>query len=191
MSYRHFSALVTMLVIGGASASAQTTLQLPTRTDVTRIARVAPLASASFAPASFGGTFNGSFVTIGLAWVSVTSGAAQPVYLGQNKDSGILVQTPQGIANGNYSVGFTIPWANQPATLAFLRGNTEVAQCAIQEQLSYAPGSPVQQCDSGPISVSDGNLNLTLQIKHPNPSCQTCISSQQVSVSQVTINLWR
>lgn len=189
MSYRHVSALVTMLVIGGASASAQTAILQPApRTELTRV-RVMPLATASFAPASFGGTFNGSVLTIGLGWVSSTSPAA-PVYMGQYKDSGILVETPQGIANGNYSVEFMIPWANQPATMSLVRGTTEVAQCPIQQQLSYAPGSLVQRCDSGLISVSDGKLNLTLQIKNPNPSCQTCISSQQVSVSQVTINRW-
>jgi hypothetical protein len=179
-----------MLVVGGASASAQTAILQPTTT-ITRTAKLAPLASASFAPASFGGTFNGSPLTIGLAWVSVTSGPGQPVYLGQNKDSGILVQTPQGIANGNYSVELLVPWANQAATLSFVRGNTEIAQCPIQQQSSYAAGSLIQRCDSGLIAVSDGSLNVTIQIKNPNPTCSVCISSQQLSVSQVTINLWR
>lgn len=188
MLYRQFSALVTMLVIGGATASAQTILQPGPKTELTRV-RLTPLATASFAPASFGGTFSGSYVTIGLAWVSLNS-PTEPVLLGQHKDSGILVQTPQGIANGNYSVDFTIPWSNQPATLGLVRGNTEIAQCAIQQQLSYASGSPIQRCSSGTISVTDGSLNLVLQIKNPNPSCQTCISSQQLSVSQITINRW-
>jgi hypothetical protein len=178
-----------MLVIGGATASAQTAILQPSTT-ITRTARLAPLATSSFAPTSFGGTFNGSPVTIALGWVSLT-GPADPVLMGQYKDSGIRLETPQGIANGNYSVEFAIPWANAPATLSLVRGTTEIAQCAVQQQLSYAAGSLVQRCDSGPIPVSDGNLNLTIQIKDPNPTCPTCRSAQQLSVSRITINLWR
>ena len=188
MSYRQISALAMMLLIGGATASAQTSILQPSTT-ATRTARVAPLASSSFAPASFGGTFNGSPLTIALAWVSLAN-SVDPVVMGQFKDSGILVQT-QGIASGNYSVEFTIPWANAPATLSVVRGTTEIAQCAIQQQLSYAAGSPIQRCDSGPIAVSDGNVNVSIQIKDPKPTCPTCRSSQQLSVSRVTVNLWR
>ena len=190
MSYRHFSALATMFVIGGASASAQI-LQPAPRGELSRL-RVAPLATATFTAASLGGTFSGSPVSISLAWVSL-SHPADRVLLGQYKDSGIQVQFPQGVANGNYSVEFMVPWSNQPATLGLVRGTgtNEIAQCAIQQQLSYAAGSPVQRCDSGLISVTDGNLTLLLQIKNPNPSCQTCISSQQLSVSNITINRWQ
>ena len=187
MSYRQTPALVAMLLIGGATASAQTSILQPSTT--TTRTRVAPLASSSFAPGSFGGTFNGSPLTIALAWVSLTN-SADPVVMGQFKDSGILVQT-QGIASGNYSVEFTIPWANAAATLSVVRGTTEIAQCAVQQQLSYAAGSPVQRCDSGPIAVSDGNVNVLIQIKDPNPTCPNCRSSQQLSVSRVTVNLWR
>lgn len=187
MLYRHFSALATMLVIGGGTASAQI-LQTAPRTELTRV-RLTPLATASFAPLSFGGTFSGSYVNIALFWV-IASSANAPVTLGQYKDSGIGIETPQGIANGNYSVEFMVPWSNQAATLSISRNNTEIAQCAIQQQLSYAPGSLVQRCDSGLISVSDGRLSLILQIKNPNPSCQTCISSQQLNVSEIKMNRW-
>ena len=190
MLSRHLSALVTMLVIGAGSASAQTAILRDPATTTLKTARPVLVATSSFAPGSFGGTFNGSPVMIGLAWVSL-SNSTDPVVLGQYKESGVLVQTPQGIANGIYSVEFTIPWANAAATVSVMRGTTEIAQCPIQQQLSYAAGSLIQRCDSGPVSVSDGNLNLLIQIKDPNPSCLTCRSAQQLSVSKVTINLWR
>jgi len=109
------------------------------------------------------------------------------------KESGIFLGTPQGIANGNYSVVLTVPWANAPATVLFLRGSSVVGQCSIQQQSSYAAGAPVQRCESGPIAVTDGNLNLMVEIQRP-ATCDTspqCISGQQLNVSQVTWNLWR
>jgi hypothetical protein len=192
MLYRHFSAIVAMVVIGGASASAQKATIEPTRDQTAlRTALLAPLASSNLAMNSFGGTFNGSPVTMGLSWVSLT-GPAEPVLMGLMTGSTIVLGTPQGIANGNYSVVVTIPWSNQAATLSFVRaGNIEVAQCSIQMQTSYAAGAPVQRCDSGTFAVSDGKLNLAIQIKNPNPSCATCVWQHQLTVSQVTLNLWR
>lgn len=187
--YLRFSAVVAMLLIGAASASAQK-IAISTATNQTlRSSLLTPLATASFAPLSFGGTFNGSPVTMTLGSVSL-SDLVSPITLGMG--SVIAFGTPQGIGNGNYSMVITVPWANMAMSLQLVRGATEVASCTIQQQLSYAAGAPVQQCDTGPFTVGEGNLNLTLRIKNPNPTCQTCVAfPQQVNVSQVTLNLWR
>jgi len=193
MSYRHFSAIAAMLVISGVSASAQKTAiaTSPTQTAL-RSSLLTPLATSTFAPTSFGGTFNGSPITIGLSWVTLNS-LTDPVLLGLGTGSSLALGTPQGIPNGNYSVVLTIPWSNEAATVQFTgRGGAEVATCAVQQQLSYAAGAPIQRCDTGVIPVTDGNLGLIIRIKNPNPTCQTCVAwPQQMTVSQITLNLWR
>lgn len=192
MSYRHFSAIVTMLVISGASAAAQkTAISTATNQSLLRSSLLTPLATASFAPLSFGGTFNGSLVSIGLSWVSVNY-PNDPALMGLMTGSTIGIGTPQGIANGNYSVVISVPWSNAAQTLELLgTGGAPVASCNLQQQLSYAAGAPVQQCDSGPLAVTNGKLEMVVRIKNPNPGCPNCTWPNQLTVSQITLNLWK
>lgn len=190
-TYRRFSALAAICVVSAASASAQKTAISTTTTQTLRSSFLTPLATANFAPLSFGGTFNGSLVSIGLSWVTVNY-PNDPALMGLMTGSNIGIGSPQGIANGNYSVVLSVPWSNAAQSLEFLgTGGAPVATCNLQQQLSYAAGAPVQQCDTGQFAITNGKLEMVVRIKNPNPGCPNCTWPNQLSVSQITLNLWR
>ena len=181
MSIRFACRLVPLL----ACALRATDAQVMTATTSTTLftATLRPIDAVTFTPYALASSLGGSPLAVGLSSVSVTS--ADRVILRRVALSGITVSTPQGIANGTYSVRFTIARATEPLTLTVTAGGT-TTQCTLQVQLLYASTAPTQTCDTGQFAVANQQLLASIQVAWISPN-----QAGELDVTSITVNRWK
>ena len=181
MSIRGRRYLIPLALLGAATADAQLILRTPTTsTPVLTAAATTPIATVAFAPYSLGSSLGGSPISLGLTGVTITSPAS--VTLRRVVFSSVTLSTPQGLPNGTYSVQFAFTRVTEPLTLMMSAGTT--AQCTLQVALLVT--APAQVCDTGPITVTDGRMLMSLQIAATSANQQG-----ELDLTNITVNRWR
>ena len=175
--------LAALILAGGSGAGAQEL----TREAITRTPT--PISSVSFTPFETGMTIDGKPLAVNLVWVSVVP-PSHAVGLARSGNaaignSAVNVYAPNGLADGVYSVRFTIGWVNFPSTVAILGFNRVlITTCSVQAQTSTDPNAPVQVCEATGLRVAGTPFTARLEVTDGT-------ANAQVQVTRITVNRYR
>lgn len=152
--------MMLSLTVALLSAATSTEAQIDLSNRKTALA---PLATVSFSPYDAGGMLGAHQILADLG--SVSFGTVERAYgaVLLERGSGVWLGSHLPISNGLYSVQFSFAGASEPTTLTLSGVGGFSTPCALS-RVPFAPGAPVQVCDSGPFQVSEGKLELFFQV---------------------------